>query len=116
AVWIYLPSSSPGQVVKRPATDRSAVPIDFTSQFLDAPRMKYDVSDGGPQAVDGRATRLLQLAPKKGSSSPFTHATVWVDDQDGLIRQFEVVETSGVTRRIHLTALKINASVDATAF
>src|SRR6266496_3740324 len=26
AVWIYLPSSSPGQVVKRPATDRSAVP------------------------------------------------------------------------------------------
>jgi outer membrane lipoprotein carrier protein len=116
AVWIYLPSSSPGQVVKRPATDRSAVPIDFTAQFLEAPRAKYDVSDGGAQSVEGRATHVLHLVPKKGSSSPFTHATVWVDDQDGLIRQFEVVETTGVTRRIHLTALKTNAPVDASAF
>ena len=40
AVWVYLPSSAPGQVIKRPATDRGSVPIDFTGEFLASPRNK----------------------------------------------------------------------------
>jgi len=39
-VWVYLPSSAPGQVIKRPATDRASVPIDLTGQFLGSPRTK----------------------------------------------------------------------------
>jgi outer membrane lipoprotein-sorting protein len=54
--------------------------------------------------------------PKKGSGSAFTRATVWVDDQDGVIRQFEVTESNGITRRIRLTALSLNAAVDRDAF
>ena len=84
--------------------------------FLAAPRSKYDITDGGAQTVDGRSTRALKLLPKKGSGSAFTRATVWVDDQDGLIRQFEVSESNGITRRIRLTALSLNAAVDRDAF
>ncbi len=116
AVWVYLPSSAPGQVVKQSATDRGAVPIDFTGDFLSAPRSKYDITDGGAQTVDGRPTRMLKLVPKKGASTPFSRATVWVDDKDGLIRQFEVVDTNGVTRRIRLITLSVNAAVDRGAF
>jgi outer membrane lipoprotein carrier protein len=116
ALWVYLPSSAPGQVVKRPATERSAVPIDFTGEFLDAPRTKYDISDGGTQSVDGRASHILKLVPKKGVSAPFARATVWVGDDDGLVRQFEIVEANGVTRRIHLLTLTLNAPVDRGAF
>jgi len=116
ALWVYLPSSAPGQVVKQPATDRAAVPIDFTGDFLAAPRSKYDITDGGAQTIDGRSTRALTLVPKKGSGSAFTRATVWVDDQDGLIRQFEVTESNGITRRIRLTTLSLNAAVDRDAF
>ena len=54
-MWVYLPSSSPGQVVKRPATDRSAVPIDLTGQFLDSPRTKYDITPAA--RADGRRAR-----------------------------------------------------------
>jgi outer membrane lipoprotein carrier protein len=115
-LWVYLPSSAPGQVIKRPATDRASVPIDFTGDFLSAPRTKYDISDGGSQTMDGRSTRALKLVPKKGSGSAFARATVWVDDQDGLIRQFEVVETNGITRRIRLTTLTLNTPVDGDAF
>ncbi|HMA22553.1 MAG TPA: outer membrane lipoprotein carrier protein LolA, partial [Gemmatimonadaceae bacterium] len=89
AVWVYLPSSAPGQVVKRPATDRSATPIDLTGQFLDAPRTKYDISAAGTRTVDGHTTRGLLLVPKKGATAPFSKATVWVDDDDSLIREFE---------------------------
>ncbi|MGE5732437.1 MAG: outer membrane lipoprotein chaperone LolA [Gemmatimonas sp.] len=116
AVWVYLPSSAPGQVVKRPATDRSATPIDLTGQFLDAPRTKYDISAAGTRIVDGHTTRGLLLVPKKGATAPFSKATVWVDDDDSLIREFEETEPSGVTRHVHITSIQINVPVDRGAF
>jgi outer membrane lipoprotein carrier protein len=115
-VWVYLPSSAPGQVVKRPATDRAAVPIDLTGQFLDEPRAKYDIVAAGTRTVDGHAAHGLVLTPKKGSNAPFTKATVWVDDDDALIREFEETEPSGVTRHIRLTSIEPNAAVDKQAF
>ena len=116
AVWVYLPGSTPGQVIKRPATDRSASPIDLVGQFLDAPRTKYDITPAGTLTVDGHPARGLTLVPKKGASAPFTKATVWVDDDDSLIRQFEVVEPSGVTRRVHLTTIRTNVPVNRDEF
>ncbi len=116
AVWVYLPTSAPGQVIKRPATDRASVPIDLTGQFLDAPRTKYDIAPAGTRTVAGHAAHGLVLTPKKGTSGPFTKATVWVDDDDSLIREFEVVETNGVTRRIRLTSVDLNPTVDRATF
>jgi chaperone LolA len=116
AVWIYLPSTSAGQVIKRPATDQSATPIDLTGQFLDSPRAKYEISSAGTKTVDGHATRALKLVPKKGANAPFTQATVWIDDDDALIREFEETEPSGVTRHVRLTAIEINPTVDRSVF
>ena len=116
AVWIYLPSSVPGQVIRRPATDRSSIPIDLTGQFLDAPRTKYDISAGGTRTVDGHPAHAFTLVPKKGTSSPFTTATVWIDDDDFLIREFEETENSGVVRHVHLTTLELNPTIDASTF
>ena len=116
AVWVFLPTSAPGQVVKRPATDRSASPIDLTGQFLDAPRSKYDISAAGTRTVDGHAAHGLILVPKKGSSAPFSKATVWVDDDDSLIREFEEIEPSGVTRHVHITAIQTNVPIDRSGF
>ena len=116
AVWIYLPSSIPGQVVKRSARDGAAMPIDITSQFLDDPRGKYDVSDAGATTVGGRAVKGLLLVPKSAANAPFTKATIWVDDTDALIRQFEVVEPSGITRRVRITSLELNVPIDREAF
>lgn len=116
AVWVYLPSSAPGRVIRKPATDRAAAPIDFTAQFLDSPRAKYDITDGGRQTVDGRATHLLKFVPKAGTGSAFVRGQVWVDDADGLIRQFEVTEANGLTRRVHLTGLTLNGPIKMDAF
>jgi outer membrane lipoprotein carrier protein len=115
-VWIYLPSSSPGQVIKRPGADRDAVPIDLTGTFLDAPRAKYDISPASARTIDGHPAHGLTLVPKKGTSGPFTKATVWVDDDDSLIREFEEVEPSGVTRHIHLTSMDLNGTLDRAVF
>ena len=115
SLWIYLPSTAPGQVIKRPASN-GAVPLDFAAQFLDAPRAKYDITDGGRQTLGSDATRVLALVPKQGTDAPFTRAKVWVSDKDALIRQFEVVEPNGVTRQVRLTSLSLDAPVERGAF
>lgn len=116
AVWIYLPSSAPGQVVKRAATDRGSVPIDLTGQFLNSPRAKYNIAAAGSRVIDGHPSHGLTLVPKAGSPTIFRTATVWIDDDDSLIRDFEETETSGVVRRVHLTSLHQNAPVNRSAF
>jgi outer membrane lipoprotein carrier protein len=115
-IWIYLPSSQPGQVIKRSAADGGAVPLDITGEFLTDPRTRYDITGAGSGTVAGHAAHALVLTPKAGAQKLFDKATVWVDDDDGLIRQFEVAEPSGVTRRIRITSLEANVAVDRSAF
>jgi outer membrane lipoprotein carrier protein len=116
ALWVYLPSSAPGQVIKRSATDHEAAPIDLTGQFLDAPRTKYDIAAAGTKSIDGHATHALTLVPRKGTGGVFTKATVWVDDDDALIREFEETENSGVVRHVRLTTIEPNATLERSAF
>jgi outer membrane lipoprotein carrier protein len=116
SVWVYLPSSAPGQVVKRSAADASALPLDITGEFLTDPRSRYDISGAGSGTVSGHSAQGLLLAPKPDTRAPFTKATIWVDDDDGLIRQFEVVEGTGVTRRVRITSLELNVPVDRGTF
>lgn len=115
-IWIYLPSSQPGQVIKRSAADGAAVPLDITGEFLTDPRTRYVVTGAGSASVGGHAAHALVLVPKEGTQKLFDKATIWVDDDDGLIRQFEVAEPSGVTRRIRITSLEPNVAVDRAAF
>jgi len=103
-------------VIKRAAADRESVPIDPTGQFLDAPRAKYDISPAGTKTVDGHAAHGLLLVAKKGGSAPVARATVWIDDDDSLIREFESSDANGVTRHVHLTSLELNSPLDASAF
>jgi len=116
SVWVYLPSSAPGQVVKRSASDGTALPLDITGEFLTDPRGRYDITSAGAGTVAGHAAKALLLSPKAQTQAPFTKATIWVDDDDALIRQFEVVEPSGVTRRIRITSLDLNVPVDKGTF
>lgn len=113
ALWLYLPSSAPGQVIR--TSPSGGATVDWTGQFLASPKERYTITDAGRATVDGRATHALSLAPK-GKDAPFARAKVWVDERDGLIRQFEVVDASGVLRRVRLTSLQVNVPVEASAF
>ena len=115
-VWLYLPSSAPDQVIKTVQGAGGTGTVDLSAQFLTAPRSKYTVNAVGTLVVSGRPTHGYNLIPKAESGAPFTAASVWIDDADATIRQFEVVEPSGVQRRIRLTSFKTNVPVDAAAF
>ncbi len=114
-LWVYLQQATPNQVIKRPASDLADVPIDV-GQFLESPAVRYDFIAKGAENVGDRPAHVLGLTPKRGTSSLFTQATVWVDDADGLIRQFEVAETNGNTRRIRLSKLTVNPTLGSSDF
>ncbi len=115
-VWLFLPSSAPDQVIKTPLGAGGTGTMDLTAQFLVSPRSKYAITPAGAVTVSGRPTHAYALVPKVAEGAPFKTATVWIDDADAVIRQFEVTETTGVQRRIRLTSFKSNVPVDASAF
>ena len=114
-VWVYLPSTNPGQVIRAKLGAEGAGAPDFAAQFLEAPRTSYTVSGGSAATIDGSATHAVVLTPKS-TSSPFSKVTLWVNDSDALLRRVETVDQSGVTRLITVTKFGRNAPVDAGAF
>lgn len=115
SLWLYLPSTNPGQVIRSPLSRSGLGSMDVTGQFFTAPRTRYTITDGGTATVAGNATRKLQLDPK-GDGESFARATVWIDIDDGTLRQFETVDRSGLKRLVRVTSLVPNAKVDAGSF
>lgn len=115
-VWLYLPSTTPGQVIRSAQGAGGTGTVDLSAQFLTSPRTRYDVTPRGAKPVSGRAAHAYTLVPKNGGNSPFRTATVWIDDADASIRQFEVTEASGLQRTVRLTSFHTNVPVDASAF
>jgi len=114
-VWVYLPSTNPGQVI-RTNLDSSGVQVpDVATWFLHSPETRYTMTNAGSATVDGRATTAVTLVPKD-PSLPFAKATIWVDDDDALIRQVETIDQQGLKRRITLTRVMPNATLDRDAF
>lgn len=115
-LWVYLPSQNPKQVIRLPQGKAGTGGIDVIGQFFDSPRTRFVVTDGGAIKVGGRATHALVLVPKAGKASAFVRATVWVDDRDGQLRQFEVTDANGLVRRVTMTKLDVNAALPGDAF
>ena len=115
-LWLYLPSTAPGQVIRTSVKDGGSGTVDLSAQFLTTPRSRFTVVPAGTLSVGGRATHAFTLTPKTKAGAPFQSATVWIDDADATIRQFDVTETSGLQRKVRLTSFKTNVAVDASAF
>ena len=115
-LWLYLPSTTPGQVVRTSLQNGGSGMVDLTAQFLTSPRTRYTITEKGAAQVSGRATHAYDLVPKQQQGAQFETATVWIDDADATVRQFEVTEPSGLVRRVRLTSFKPNVPVDPAAF
>ena len=114
-LWMYLPSSAPGQVVRMPYTGANASAVDPAEQFLDSPRSRFTVTSSGSATVGGRATHILNLVPKRANSA-FTSAKVWIDDRDSSIRQFDVETSNGLKRHVVITSFTPNPDLGKSSF
>jgi len=114
-LWVYLPSSVPGQVVRMPYTGENASALDPADQFLNSPRTRFTVTSSGTATVGGRATHAITLVPKRANSN-FTSAKIWIDDSDSSIRQFDVETANGLKRHVVITSFTANPALSTASF
>lgn len=116
SLWIYLPSSAPGQVIKTSAKANNALAmVDPGGVFLSSPASRYTMSSGGTATIAGRKMNVVNLVPKT-SNGFFTKAKVWVDAATNLIRQFEVTDSNGLKRLVTITSIQPNVNLTAPQF
>jgi len=114
-LWVYLPSSTPGQVLRIPYTGRNALAVDPAQEFLDSPRSRFNISASGTASIGGRSAHAVTLTPKR-SNTAFTSAKVWIDDADSSIRQFDVETANGLKRHVVITSFTPNPALNRSSF
>ena len=114
-LWVYLPSSNPGQVMKMPYTGANASSVDPADQFLNSPRTRFTVTSAGTATIGGRPTHAVMLIPKRASTE-FKSAKVWIDDADSSVRQFDVENASGLKRHVVITSFTANPALSNASF
>jgi len=114
-LWVYLPSSVPGQVIRMPYTGSNASSVDPADQFLNAPRTRFNVTSSGTASVGGRSTHAVTLVPKRANAA-FTSAKVWIDDNDSSIRQFDIETANGLKRHVVITSFTANPALARSSF
>jgi outer membrane lipoprotein carrier protein len=116
SLWVYLPSSAPGQVIRMPAAAaESGMLVDPMGQILSAPAGTYDIADEGAASVGGRPTHAIMLTPRSRNAL-FTRATLWIDDSNGLVRKLESTEPSGLVRKITVKSVRTNVAIPRSTF
>lgn len=111
-VWIYLPSSQPGQVIRQPADGSGgANPLTYLRDL----RTLYDASLAGSDAVSGEVSDHLALSPRS-DDAPFTAVDVWVGRDSGLLRQVRTRTPDGIEKSYTFTALRRGAPVPDSRF
>ncbi len=113
-LWVYVPSATPGQVLKLPVGAGAPGGVDLVGQFFTSPSRKFTVSDGGTAAVGGASLKKLVLVPK--SDMGFSRAALWVTPAGGELKQLEITEASGLVRTFSFTSITRTATLPAGAF
>ncbi len=114
-VWFYLPSTTPGQVIRTEVPSDPVYGPNLLARILDRPEERYDSRSLGSESIGGRTAHVVELIPRS-DDPPFRRAKVWFDQADALPRRIELDEASGQRRILVLTRLRPNVSVPRDAF
>jgi outer membrane lipoprotein carrier protein len=111
-LWIYTPSTTPGQVLRQPIPTSGHNSPNLFGQFVDHPMERYTVSAAGgiADSVGGEAVDLVRLVPR-AEGQGFTEAVIAVSRANGLVRRIAMVEESGQQRELVFEAIAVNVRV-----
>lgn len=115
-VWVYTPSTVPGQVVRLAVPSGGPVyGYNLLAWLLDRPAERYRATYLRNERIDGRTTDVIQLVPAV-PDLPFSKAVIWLDRDSALPRRLEIHEESGATRTLNLKQIRVNESLPERTF
>jgi len=116
-LWLYTPSTTPGQVIRTTIPRTGSTGPNLIGQFVEHPRQRYTARYVRADSSGDVRVDVIALTPRGGATDlPYSEATVWIAQQDGLIRRIEIVENSGQRRTITLQNLTVNKAIPAREF
>ena len=115
-VWVYTPSTVPGQVVRLAVPSGGPVyGYNLLAWLLDRPSERYKASYLRSERLNGRTTDVIELTPAV-PDLPFEKAVIWLDRENALPRRLEIHEQSGATRTLDLSQIRVNEQVPERTF
>lgn len=114
-LWLYTPSTTPGQVIRTAIPSTGTTGPNLIAQFVEQPRERYRARYVRGDSLAGRMTDVVALVPR-ATDQPYSEAVVWIDRKDGLVRRIDIVETSGQQRTLVLNKVAVNRGVPGREF
>jgi outer membrane lipoprotein carrier protein len=115
-VWVYTPSTVPGQVIRLAAPSGGPVyGYNLLAWFLDRPAERYKATLLRTDELNGRSMDVVELEPSV-PDLPFEKAVLWLDRQDALPRKLDITEKSGSRRLLTLSKVQVNRPAPSGTF
>ena len=114
-LWLYTPSTTPGQVIRAVIPDVGTTGPNLIGQFVERPVERYRARYLRSEAVDGDTADVVALIPREPNPA-YSGAVIWVARADALVRRIDITEVSGQQRIVILRRLKVNGAVPAREF
>ena len=116
-LWLYTPSSTPGQVIRTAIPRVGTAGPNLIGQFVEQPRERYRARYLRADSLAAGLADVVVLVPRAPPPDlPYSEAVVWIDQDDGLVRRIEIVETSGQRRTLVLKKVVVNRGVPGREF
>lgn len=114
-LWLYTPSTTPGQVIRGRIPDTGTTGPNLIGQFVERPRERYGARYVRADSTATGWVDVVALTPRD-TSLPYSAAVLSVAREDGLVRSIEIAEASGQQRVILLRRLQVNVAVPSREF
>ncbi len=112
-LWLYLPSTSKGQVLKVPRAVGAG--LDIAATVLREPARRFTISGLPDTTIDRTPVQVLHLVPKAGEA-PFARTTLWIEPRSATVRRAVIVELSGLTRTLAFSRIRTGTTLPAGVF
>ena len=109
-LWLYTPSTTPGQVIRSRIPDYGTTGPNLIGQFVERPHERYTASYVRADSLPEGMADVVRLVPM-GRDTPYSEATIWVGREDGLVRRLDITESSGQRRTVTLRNIRVNGGV-----
>lgn len=115
-VWVYTPSTVPGQVIRLPVPSGGPVyGYNMLAWLLDRPADRYTAGLLASEKLNGRTMDVVELVPAV-PDLPFDRAVLWLDREDALPRKLDITERSGSRRILTLSKVQVNRTMPERTF
>lgn len=115
-LWMYLPSTSPGKVLRYQQQASPTYGSNLLGTFLDNAVERYRITYVKFEVIDGHVVDAVLMEPARPGEMPFVRATVWFDRELGMPRKFDIEELRDRHRIVSLSGLQQNRTIASDVF